>query len=120
MRRYTVEWERPGENVVLACHGLTPRVLVARLRSAARLNGVVIVRSIEPERAGPLEVASDIAVIRASERMHRLADDLYVYAALVEATSLAAARRMERRAEEGHRWADELAKSPEPQEEPKK
>lgn len=49
MRRYTVEWQRLEETERQVCHGLDPRTLVARLRSAARNNDGVIVWKVEPE-----------------------------------------------------------------------
>lgn len=48
-RTYTIEWHRVGEEERLTCSGLTPRVLVARLMSAADNNGGVFVHAIAAE-----------------------------------------------------------------------
>jgi hypothetical protein len=48
--RYSITWQRPGEIDTLTCSRLTSRTLVARLMRAVRLNGTLLIHSIEMER----------------------------------------------------------------------
>lgn len=48
---YDIKWRRPGDPEVLECHGLTPEMLVFRLRAVVRMCGSVELLQVTPAGA---------------------------------------------------------------------